>query len=266
MIRLLILIAFMLILPLNGIMQNITENHTKYWFYRKRLTDYFIKVGEGKGESNVANTRNEIIYGTSRKNIRFADQGVALGWYIGVLATEYKLLKDNNQPIDQTSKELFYALKAFKQMDLWDNEIDGFFSRRDSRLNDDSDFNIEGRNKNLALSDIHGTKPLGHPTYIDEFTTESDGSITQTHPMSQDQAIHLIMGFALINKCIGNDQFLTINGETIYFKQEARNNVDRIINYIKEKPNLAILPWTIYNKEFPPEKVERGADSELFAL
>ena len=47
-----------------------------------------------------------------------SDASLRLGWYIAVLATEYKLLNVQGLDTYQTRKELYYALEAFNRLDL----------------------------------------------------------------------------------------------------------------------------------------------------
>lgn len=50
-------------------------------------------------------------------DLDFADATIHLGHYIGVLATEYKLLVQNGKNTDNNIKELYYALEAFNRID-----------------------------------------------------------------------------------------------------------------------------------------------------
>ncbi len=117
-----------LIFTLGGINEKVHSQVTqvdlkRYWHYRYRLINYFMSVGMGNsptdptnnipGQSLPANIRNlnddHILY--------WGDEGRTLGYYIGVLATEYRLLKDNNQNTNETIMELFYALHAVFRLD-----------------------------------------------------------------------------------------------------------------------------------------------------
>lgn len=74
------------------------SNIEKYWYYRQRIQDGFIKYGENIGESMLADIRNayknENVNPPVYSNIlRWGQHSIYMGWYIGVLATEYKLLK-----------------------------------------------------------------------------------------------------------------------------------------------------------------------------
>lgn len=68
------------------------NNLDRYWFYRERLK-YFVKVGVNEEESCISSFRNRSVgpNGDLNQELHFGDQTIFLNWYIGVLATEYKL-------------------------------------------------------------------------------------------------------------------------------------------------------------------------------
>ncbi len=77
----------------------------KYWYYRDRLK-YFVYPGTEEGNSVIMTKRNDWGQESGDPEWDWVDQynGVAWGqthkingYYIGMLATEYKLLKDNEQ-------------------------------------------------------------------------------------------------------------------------------------------------------------------------
>ena len=42
-----------LLISLIGSAQNATDNHRKYWYYKSRLNNDFVKVGLGQGEITI---------------------------------------------------------------------------------------------------------------------------------------------------------------------------------------------------------------------
>jgi len=117
----------------------------KYWYYRDRLK-YFVMPGTEPGQSVVITCRNSTkelgqhypVY----CGIETAQTHKLMGYYIGMLATEYKLLKDNGQVSDayETLIELNLAMDALNRMDYcemdvpWyknDAKYNGFFIRDD---------------------------------------------------------------------------------------------------------------------------------------
>jgi len=89
----------------------------KYWYYRWRLRNDFVYIGTEAGESLPISERNinEDIFGS----MGLGDVTQLLGYYINTLATEHKLLSDENRTEDlpMTRTELYYAYKAFERLD-----------------------------------------------------------------------------------------------------------------------------------------------------
>jgi hypothetical protein len=88
----------------------LSTNQAKYWHYRARLINHFLVIGPNQGESLPAGIRNQ----TNSSIADWGDGPVYLGYYIGVLATEYRLLLQNNKNTDQTLTKLYYAINAIK--------------------------------------------------------------------------------------------------------------------------------------------------------
>lgn len=220
--------------------QDNTVNLDKYWHYRYRLTNHFMVVGDCQGCSIPAGIRNFWNGGT----LHWGDAPLYLGWYIGVLATEYRLLKDNNQPTGQTLMELYYALKAVERLDKkaeahspWNKQEDlnGFLIRDDVPLNFITlhpELNYLIPNPNSYS--IQGTGDVGLVT-----TVMSDDD-SKTPAFSQDHVYHLLMGYALVKKYVDSG-VLTFTGyingvastHNEDLKQMAMDETDRMMNYIK---------------------------------
>lgn len=250
----------------------ITSCIDKYWHYRDRLK-YFIVPGPNPGESMVTGIRNDM----HSKELSFGQQAVYQGYYLGVLATEYKLLSDNNSnginngKINQTLKELYYALYAYIwQMDANEQQcygkgssaFDGFFVRsripldfinasfdnnpvHKQSLNNFGELTPENSSwiSDVGFGDPNNPSnllPYGKPGYVDTFTQEQEGCA----PMSQDEAIGLLMGLTLVVKYIpaGNLQITGVesgangiglppNGD-FNLRLTAQEIMYRIVRYI----------------------------------
>ena len=247
------------------------KNLEKYWYYRERLCKYFVKIGPNPGESIVAERLNDLRY----DKYKIGDGTIDLAWYISVLATEYALLEKSNQQTNRTVQELYYALKAYERLDRCENKepwnkdtakLDGFFNREDVELyNTRGAFSLKGRNIGLSKDSVWGTKPAGHPTYIKEIDAFYSFPISKGIAMSQDQAVHLLMGFALITKALPNKNLLFTDmdnkKQSVNFYLWSQKLAGLIINYIKQDT------WII--KDPNGNKVERGynafANSYAFA-
>lgn len=147
---------FLLIISINHVQgQNDLENHKKYWYYKTRLNNDFIKVGNtppngsnnasspDHGESIPFNERaiEGAPYTYTGNELKLGDGGTRLGIYISALATEYRLLKNNFQDVTKVKHELFCALNAVNRIDYYAESIfsngnmspnlNGFFIRDD---------------------------------------------------------------------------------------------------------------------------------------
>ncbi len=248
---------------------NAQDNLDKYWNYRTRLVNYFVKPGPKMGESVVAHIRNK--NGKSQKGFSVSDQTIDLAWYIGILATEYRLLIDNNQNAESTLRELYYAMLAFDRLDrcetgppwLLDKDtLDGFFIRYDTGLESKpEEFSIIGRNKGLSSKDTWGSKPAGVPTFIAGYDYE-DSPNYHTSAVSQDQVVHLLMGYSLVYKCLPDTALFfydnNLRKHRYNFHQNALNVVDRLISYFLKDSN-----WII--KDPKGDNVPRGHNAIMYA-
>jgi len=244
------------------------DNLNKYWNYRDRLTNYFVKPGPAIGESIVATIRNK--NKSSKRGFTAGDQTIDLAWYIGILATEYQLLTQNKQIAESTLRELNYAIMAFDRLDRcekgepWNKKrdtLDGFFHRYDVSLEDKPKlFSVVGRNKGLNAKDTWGTRPPGVPTYISGYDSNGKGQNYYSASVSQDQLIHLLMGFVLVYKCLPDTELFfydnNLRKKNINFNKEAKVRVDRILKYYKN--------WII--KDPNGKNVERGQNSIMYAF
>lgn len=112
-------ILFSLIAPTTGFGQSTNPNmhgwHAKYWFYRWRLRNDFMVMGEGPGQSLVAESRNL----TRGGYIKWADATIMHGYYLTMLAIEHKILQDKERWADlkNNERELYFAIKAFERLD-----------------------------------------------------------------------------------------------------------------------------------------------------
>jgi hypothetical protein len=147
--------------------QSQDENIYKYWYYRDRL-EYFVMPGTKAGQSLVAAWRNQN-WAIGREAIGFGQQYTRMGFYLGMLATEYKLLKDNNifDELPVIVNEIDLALEALIRTDLIESSLheslfgnntmdylDGFFVREDVppvfHINYDSEDYLDYFNRSLS--------------------------------------------------------------------------------------------------------------------
>ncbi|MFN7013775.1 MAG: 3-coathanger stack domain-containing protein, partial [Bacteroidia bacterium] len=220
------------------------SNIEKYWYYRQRIQDGFIKYGENIGESMLADIRNA--YKNENVNppvysnmLRWGQHSIYMGWYIGVLATEYKLLKDAGKNTDRTLMELYYCLYAIDRLDEYSNRppptnqpnssvLDGYFIRDDVPSNFLDD-NLDHFNKNVSYHN--------YDLVAGEIESDYTADDERAKEMSQDELYHLMIGLALVKHFVENEPKLIkkIDGTFVFenLNERARNFVHRAVNRIK---------------------------------
>ena len=98
-------------------------NLEKYWFYRYRLVEDFMLIGDGPGMSIPAQSRaldsdnRTGGFYDERNTLAWSDATIDLGHYISALAAEDKLLSAFNYSVTRTQYELLHALNAFERLD-----------------------------------------------------------------------------------------------------------------------------------------------------
>ena len=228
--------------------QDLDQNLDKYWSYRDRLVEQFMVVGSDPGMSMPAehvDTINGIM--------KWGDNTIWLGWYIGVLSTEYSLLHDpfyaneyttDTARINQNLNELYHAINGLVRLDRV-AEVDfeapcdslpdvrnGFFIR------DDVDHGFESNfpGINSVPSDYNDPN---------QFINE----------MSQDQCYHIFLGVALAKKFLPDS--LEVNG--MYLKETAIEQGLLVADWMHRDD------WTIKNPVCNYKDVARGAEAILLA-
>lgn len=207
---------------------DVYKAHQNYWNYRNRFKTMFTKIGIQNGNSIPLAERWDDIRGRDKDEDNmgnpFCDSAAGkigcgdglsfLGYYLSVMATEYKLLKDAGQPTQATLNELYYAINALNRIDLnaekfWglvadSSSINGFLTR------DDFDSSSHLAWKNQLNTTMTGTDNYGKMIF-DEATntcpekkTAFDGTDINGNVMSQDHLINILMGFSFIKKYVPN--------------------------------------------------------------
>lgn len=256
----------------NLMAQNDSLNTLKYWHYRERLK-YFVMPGELRGESQIAGIRNRFEYGGD--DLNFGQHAIYLGYYIGMLATEFKLLNDvHDSHAIVAQQELNLALRQYvnyldkTESVLYKNikdSFDGFFVRESVPC----DFlNKQSRkdyfNKNLQPTDIWGyanqqafcNLPKGHPGWVNK-VSECDSI---PNAMSQDEAIGLLYGLALVYKCMPDKSFAKNISKEI-----AINVIDYIRNSSNKYAKNSGMRWRIFKPNGDKLKTSEGGLAWFYA-
>jgi len=192
-------------------------NQVKYWKYRYAFKEQFISIGSGEGKSIPG-----AIYDLENKEIQYHNTGNDLGWYLGLLATEYRILSSKMYlPITEYEElsptqnliELYRALKALQRLDASAEPIfacdsvplNGFFVQRDTKPNLDSSGEIQ-----------------------------SKGSIEP----DIDQYLNIFLGLALVKKYIPLGTI--VKGEDL--NKLACDNAIRMFNYLEQNKWKIVHP------------------------
>lgn len=214
--------------------------HRKYWYYKSHLNNDFIKVGLGLGESIPFNEKITAHLNpasnldlTDAPKLHAGDASARLGIYLSVLATEYRLLKNNNQDVTKVKHEIFCALNAINRLDR-DAEtyfdapspqntptLNGFFVRDDIRGNfvatNYKHFNYLNNIDNAVVQDSNIAFP-----YALKFTLPS--TILQDHGFTKTELSGVYR--------TGSSYHGSVEGDTInVFKNSATTYKKAIIGF-----------------------------------
>ena len=257
------------------------KSHATYWYYRTRLRNDFLLVGPDQGMSIPMQERgayykpftespydysfNAIPNDPDGKPAQWGDAMSDLGYYIGVLATEYALLKRNNQKTDSTLKELYFALWALNRIDYNAETLyqyvtlninqttygvpsyDGFMCRDDVDENfvkdNYSHFNYYGNRgfcSNIKINNSYDNSNGGHLT---SWSAVSNGQDYHGSFISQDNWYDVLVGLSLVRKLIPAGEAYRIGGVNQTFQSnspdanvsslydEAMNIANRVYHY-----------------------------------
>ncbi|MBC7487881.1 MAG: hypothetical protein H7282_14150 [Cytophagaceae bacterium] len=221
----------------------------KYWFYRHRLQTEFLKEGTAPiGQPSGYGIPACHAYRDKQDMLHFGDGTSFLGNYIGVLATEYLLMSKSaasSEQLEAIKRELYNAMKAYERLD-YNAEIivpprkdtnhavlNGFF------LRDDIDINT-------YLSDFKTPyDPAGEiKTIVSDYMSAKDADPCTSDALrfpTVDQISNLMVGFALVVKCMGNESYQA-SIELYPFKEKAKAYTHTIMTYMKEVNYLIVHP------------------------
>jgi hypothetical protein len=172
---------------------------------------------------------------------------------LGVLATEYQLLKNANLATDSVKQELYYAMKAYERLDLkgerffhpsnenyqYPCELNGFFVGDDVNAS----FFRKYFNKDRSFSGIRdqARDSVFHSDWNYNYVENGKkGVCGNDRSGSIDHISHLFMGFSLIKRCFEDGD----NYNGYRFKEKAIFYTDLITTRLKEHAYKVIIPNT----------------------
>jgi hypothetical protein len=232
--------------------QTTQQNLEKYWHYRYRLVNYFLKVGGDPGESLPIGIRNRFMADPIfQRGLDIGDCPRYLGHYIGMLATEYALLKMNNQDLNEIKRELYYALNAVIRLDVnaetnvgLPGNLDGCVARDDMPLNflttHEMNYQLTDCSNPSVCLQVPGSGQPGYVTGIDKNGLNS--------VISQDHFSQMLVGFALVKKLVDpgtltfseiddNNNHIVISADLV---QMAISTVNRIILFAQDGADVLV--------------------------
>lgn len=111
-----ILIVFLLVSETGSAQPTINNDlaHRRYWFYRTRFINDFIKIGDQQGDCICFAERNNTFHDAAKIG---PDQIDITNQYLSTLALEYQILKRSNQSTKETIREIFYLVKTINRLD-----------------------------------------------------------------------------------------------------------------------------------------------------
>jgi hypothetical protein len=269
-------------------------NHRKYWYYKSRLNNDFVKVGLKAGESLPFNQRGQWIQDFNVENceLKSGDATSTLGYYIALLATEYYLLSKNDQSTEKVRHELFCALNAVNRLDytaeaLWEagrENLNGFFIRDDipGSFVSDPDYYAHFNYYDAGMENNRSSRGFCSQINCGANLVQSDWLVHASRneadiSMSQDQVYNLLFGLSFVNKFVPlhetdrDNVFGYGSGETRLL-QEARNITSRIIGYVRNSVDFngnsclddISTGWSIRNP-LTCNSVPSGDDAHAYA-
>lgn len=259
-------------------------NHKKYWYYRWRLENNFMKQGINQGEGCIANERGLTGDGANNSFLNFGDHTITISLYIASLAMEYNLLAGNNQQTEETVKDLYYALYTLNRLDLnaeslfrdeygildiETTDLNGFFVRddvpHDFVTNNTTHFtSLKVESQINSISNYPNSCRSDWKVDVDKNLQVMKAQVNSSAEMSKDQVYYVIMAMAFVKKYIPTG--VNYNQELFQdgffdFNQEAEKILRRVIRYCNGKyaGKGTFFPWFIKNPVFDPEQnVNRG--------
>ncbi len=233
-----------------GNAQTLGLNQAKYWDYRKTLKERYVDIGKGKGKSIPAEYFNP-----KKGRLHWGDGTMALGWYLGILATEYHIStkkgyisNGEGKEIDpkQTLIELSYALKALDRLDL---NAETFFDK-----------NAKGELNGFFIRDDVGSEAKANFKNIEYIDSDFTSEDPYSNEMSHDQVYELMIGLALVKNFI--PEKTQVGG--VFIQQQAIDQAKRILNKLQEDRWRLRNPVVMLSNG-KGKKVKRGHQSYIYA-
>lgn len=258
--------------------------HRRYWYYRTRLINDFMKIGKDQGDCVVFAERNDGYDGINDvySSKVGPDQIDITNQYIMALCLEYKILSRNNQNTRETIKEIYHLLYTINRLDLEAEQffsspvvsgqdiqpngpLNGFILREDMPFHYIRDnfthYNyelLENEGKNGGFTGIMHTDTLSIDNKFSGYSGYGIGTQDLTDlTLVQDKYMSMLVAMEFVNKYIPsteNYNMMPFQDGEISIKQQAHKIANRCYGYLKNKNGL----WSLHYKDLN--------DNYLFSL
>ncbi|MCD4723683.1 MAG: T9SS type A sorting domain-containing protein [Bacteroidales bacterium] len=179
------------------------ENLEKYWHFRENLKTEFMYYTNSAYTTPGANIVAENVkylefmpYNQGPEFVRWADAPFIHGHYLGVLALEYYLLKENRQDVTETLNELAQALYTYVRLDLSAETVWGW--------------NATHYNGFFLRDDVDDTGPAAQYFSGKEIKSDWVDGYGEMNTVSQDQVWGMLLGLRLIHRLVDNQSILDV--------------------------------------------------------
>lgn len=223
------------------------SNLVKYWQYRNRLDNQFLVKGIESpcqnygGLSVPISERNN--NGKSVNHVKFGDDLKDLGWYVGVLSTEFLLLSAGNDYVGarKSLDDLYMAMKAIERFDTkaeWlamPKQMGSCTSQNGFLVRDEVGNAYFTNNFKKLFPNFIGT-----PVQGTNYNTDLTDNDPENH-FSTDHIMSILMGYALVRRCIP-PQLSHSSGYNFY--TESYQFTNRIMNRMSSNNWINTVPNT----------------------
>jgi hypothetical protein len=209
-------------------------NLEKYWRYRERLVKDFVVVTPSNGAgTNIPAVGLFLDDNGNKQLLHWDDANSNISHYLSMLATEYKLLKEQGHNYQKTVNELYMALVAIDRLDRTSESYfrsDGSVSEEDLNgwmIRDDVNQDFWNQYyERLGFSDASDG-------YYHSVFKDGAGKGYQKQSLSQDNVYHLLEGLALVNALVESEYIEEPTPALIDFPQFAKTLTFRVIKMMQ---------------------------------
>lgn len=245
--------------------------HRRYWYYRTRMINDFMKVGTGQGDCIVLAERNQ--GATDNTSKVGPDQIDLTNQYLLALALEYKFLRTSGQSAKETLKEIYSLLYTINRLDkeadqFWGNSaptndiISPNSSSNGFMLREDMPKNYFAKTASLTNNYVHynysirenssATNPTGYTGLAETTVLDDDNNFSyyegfggskfrEQLTLPHDKYYSMFLAFMYLIKYIpDNTGYVDENGALQYFqdmewdiKTEIRAITNRCHTYLR---------------------------------